>query len=103
MNRNRGYYRKQRYKKIKKRLKLISILERNNSSKTIVSGKLADGGFGFLSWGTSIKYNRKKGHSSYRHKSAYGKANSYKKHDAIQIEDMNYQLEEYINNGGDSN
>lgn len=93
MNRSRDYYRKQRSKKIRKRSRLISDLSNRTIQEDIVLGKLTDGSFGFLSCGTSKKTNSRKGHASYRHKGTY--ANQHKKHDAIRIDDMNYQLKEY--------
>jgi hypothetical protein len=38
------------------------------------------------SGGTSTKTNTRKGHASYRHKGAYGKANNYSAHDQRQID-----------------
>lgn len=97
MNRDRAYYRKQRKKVIKKRLRLYKSKESFRSIQDIVQGKLSRGNSGYLSLGKNKKTNSKKGHASYRHKGAYGKNMQYKKHDQTQLDDMKIQIDEYIN------
>lgn len=105
VERDRGYYRFQRNRKVKQRIRLAHDIMNN----CIVCGKpliecmmqdkkeglLHKGNSGYLSDGRHIKTNARKGHSAYRHKGSYGKANFYSHHDQIQIDSMNYQLLEY--------
>lgn len=100
--RDRGYYREQRIRNINKRKNKI----KHNTPpwwrwKTVedddfVPGKIHKGHYGYLgSGGTNVKTNTRKGHASYRHKGAYGKADNYKRHDYQQVERMNIEEDEY--------
>lgn len=60
-------------------------------------GHLANGNNGYLSDGTHVKANIRKGYASYRHKGVYGAANNYKRHDQQQVEVMEQDFSEYMN------
>lgn len=50
--------------------------------------------------GRAVKTNRRKGHTTYRHKGAYGPANNYSRHDKQQVEDGVQQIKELENKDG---
>lgn len=96
----RGYLRKQRWRKIQNRIKVIKQLHPTWSyvpalNENTPVGKFAKGHYGFLGHGgTNTKTNTRKGHASYRHKGAYGRAVQYKPHDKRQVIDMDQQVNE---------
>ena len=97
--RDRGYYRKQRIKSIKKRRRLIKDQKYTGSycgecidEPEFESGTLAKGHNGWLgNGGKAEKTNTRKGHASYRHKGAYGPGDNYKRHDKQQVIDCKQQ------------
>lgn len=106
-NRSRDYNRKQKYKKIRQRLKKIKDLygvigcytRIKENIEEFEPGKLAKSHCGYLgSGGCNQKTKIKNGHCPYRCKGSYGKAIQYNKHDKQQVQDMNQQIKDY-NNG----
>lgn len=105
--RSRGYFRAQRLKSIERRK---DIIKHKGSSiepfeplddPNFKPGILAKGHNGYCgNAGRSIKTNRRKGHSSYRHKGAYGPGDNYKKHDKQQVVDGKQQLKEWREEDG---
>ena len=105
--RNRGYYRERRLKSIERRKEII---RQNGSSirpfeplndPNFKEGTLAKGHNGYCgNAGKAVKTNRRKGHTSYRHKGAYGPANNYSRHDKQQVEDGVQQIKEWENKDG---
>ena len=106
MNRDKGYYRRQRIRSIHRRVSLAKSIQ----GECIVCGKpllecmlrdkkeglLHKGNSGYLTDGRKVKTNRRKGHSAYRHKGAYGVGMYYSRHDRTQLDNMDYQMKEYV-------
>lgn len=96
--RDRGYLRQVRLGKIKERKRMSKEMTGYFNPFGIIEavdeehkdGYLAKGHNGYLSLGHKKKTNTRKGHASYRHKGAYGKADNYTKHDKKQIEAMEW-------------
>lgn len=93
--RNRSIIRKHKFRMIEKRKKLLKskfnyipkyegLLTNNNEANRANYHK--------------IKTNTRKSCASYRHHGDYGEANKYSPHDRRQIQDMKYQLKEYLSN-----
>lgn len=108
--RSRGYFRKQRLRNIERRKNLISeheavhYLNKTLEDPDFKVGTLHKGHNGHLGMGgRAVKTNTRKGHSTYRHKGAYGPANNYKKHDRRQIEDGKQQIKDWKEDGGNQN
>ena len=104
--RSRGYFRKQRLRNIERRKNLISECEAVRYLKTLEDpdfkeGTLHKGHNGHLGMGgKAVKTNTRKGHSTYRHKGAYGPADNYSRHDKQQVEDGAQQIKEWENENG---
>ena len=91
--------RKNRIKKIKQRKNKILNANSWFSEDEIKTPYLANGSEvgAYLTGGTSVKTNTRKGHSSYRAKlGAYGVANNYSVRDRTSINNINEQYEEYF-------
>ena len=73
---------------INKRKEKIKYLSYLKNAEEIEEGYLKNNNImnKYGSAGTAIKTNTRKGHASYRHKGAYGKANNYSAHDQRQID-----------------
>lgn len=107
--RDRGYYRKQRIKSIKKRRRLIKNQKYDGTyygkwidEPEFKSGILSKGHNGWLGRaGTAEKTNTRKGHASYRHKGAYGPGDNYKRHDKQQVIDCKQQEKEWRKEDGE--
>lgn len=105
MNRDRSYYRMQRNRKIAQRNKLAHDIMGNCivCGKPLIecmmkdkkTGLLHKGNSGYLSDGRHVKTNSRKGHSTYRHKGAYGKDMYWSHSDQQKIDSMESQISEY--------
>lgn len=91
--------RKNRIKKIKQRKNKVLNANPWLSEDKIRTPYLANSGEvgAYITGGTSVKTNTRKGHSSYRAKlGAYGVANNYSVRDKTSINSINEQYEEYF-------
>ena len=91
--------RKNRIKKIKQRKNKILNANSWFSEDEIKTPYLANSSEvgAYITGGTSVKTNTRKGHSSYRAKlGAYGVANNYSVRDKTSINNINEQYEEYF-------
>ena len=91
--------RKNRIKKIKQRKNKILNANSWFSEDEIKTPYLANSSEvgAYITGGTSVKTNTRKGHSSYRAKlGAYGVANNYSVRDQTSINSINEQYEEYF-------
>ena len=91
--------RKNRIKKIKQRKNKVLNANPWLSEDKIRTPYLANSGEvgAYITGGTSVKTNTRKGHSSYRAKlGAYGVANNYSVRDKTSINNINEQYEEYF-------
>ena len=91
--------RKNRIKKIKQRKNKILNANSWFSEDEIKTPYLANSSEvgAYITGGTSVKTNTRKGHSSYRAKlGAYGVANNYSVRDQTSINNINEQYEEYF-------
>lgn len=91
--------RKNRIKKIKQRKNKVLNANPQLSEDKIRTPYLANSGEvgAYITGGTSVKTNTRKGHSSYRAKlGAYGVANNYSVRDQTSINSINEQYEEYF-------
>ena len=80
---------------IKRRKEKLKFLNKNLDTSEIEDGYFKNNSImnTYVNYGKSKKTNTRKGHTNYRRKGAYGKANNYSAHDLRQI-----SKEEDINN-----
>ena len=100
---NRSERRKQRKRKIKQRINLANAINHFPGDADLITVDSEPGYFAnnnemnrWGSKGTAKKTKARNGHSSYRHKGAYGKAVDYSPHDLKQVQDMDQQEEEIL-------
>ena len=109
MDRGRGYTHKVRRNKIKRRRQMIwrlwsphyiySSLKKSKFHDAVYGrrgGLLAKDDYGYIRGQLPVKTNSRKGHASYRHKGAYGRADNYRRSDQIQVDDMRQQINEFM-------